>query len=195
MGYTEKNYVCACKVGFKGENCEIKGILTREGYLGHSGFQVTRMIEREKKSKPKKSLGLIQPKTKKIPRAKTKPSSEIQGQIVGAREKSKRAENNGTNKSKERREEPLGTMSYQTSSKRSPPFWLLIGARKLLCFSAQSEGRTAATVCNWSGNTLSPGGSSRRSLLFFVPFFSARFDFSLAPTICPWVSEDETKPK
>ena len=33
-------------------------------------------------------------------------------------------------KSKERREEPLGTTSYQTSSKRSPPFWLLIGARK-----------------------------------------------------------------
>ena len=28
------------------------------------------------------------------------------------------------------REEPLGTMSYQTSSKRSLPFWLLIGARK-----------------------------------------------------------------
>ena len=30
-------------------------------------------------------------------------------------------------------------MSYQTSSKRSPLFWLLIGARKLLCFSAQSQ--------------------------------------------------------
>ena len=31
-------------------------------------------------------------------------------------------------------------MFYQTSSKRSRPFWLLIaGARKLLCFSAQSE--------------------------------------------------------
>ena len=44
--------------------------------------------------------------------------------------KSKRAEKYGTKKSKERREEPLGTMSYQTSSKRSPPFWLLIGARK-----------------------------------------------------------------
>ena len=38
----------------------------------------------------------------------------------------------GTKKSKERREEPLGTMSYQTSSKRSPQFWLLIGARKLV---------------------------------------------------------------
>ena len=37
-------------------------------------------------------------------------------------------------KSKERPEEPLGAMSYQASSKRSLPFWLLIGARKL-CFS------------------------------------------------------------
>ena len=36
--------------------------------------------------------------------------------------KSKRAEKYGTKKSKERREEPLGTMSYQTSSKRSPLF-------------------------------------------------------------------------
>ena len=42
----------------------------------------------------------------------------------GGEGKSKQAENiYGTKKSKERREEPLGTMSYQTSSKRSPPFW------------------------------------------------------------------------
>ena len=40
----------------------------------------------------------------------------------GGEGKSKRAEKYGTKKSKERREEPLGTMSYQTSSKRSPPF-------------------------------------------------------------------------
>ena len=52
------------------------------------------------------------------------------GADSGGEGKSKRAENYGTKKSKERREEPLGTMSYQTSSKRSPPFWLLIGARK-----------------------------------------------------------------
>ena len=43
-------------------------------------------------------------------------------------------------KSKERREEPLGTMSYQTSSKRSPPFWLLIGARKTQDFSEPGTG-------------------------------------------------------
>ena len=45
-------------------------------------------------------------------------------------------------------------MSYQTSFKRSSPFWFLIGGRKLLCFSAQLEARTAATVWNWSGKTL-----------------------------------------
>ena len=61
------------------------------------------------------------------------------GADSGGEGKSKRAEKYGTKKSKERREEPLGTMSYQTSSKWSLPFWLLIGARKLLCFSAQSE--------------------------------------------------------
>ena len=40
------------------------------------------------------------------------------GADSGGEGKSKRAEKYGTKKSKERREEPLGTMSYQTSSKR-----------------------------------------------------------------------------
>ena len=40
---------------------------------------------------------------------------------------------------KVRAEEPLGILSYKTSSKRSQSFWYLIGARKSLCFSAQSE--------------------------------------------------------
>ena len=44
------------------------------------------------------------------------------GTDSGGEGKSKRAEKYGSKKSKERREEPLGTMSYQTSSKRSPPF-------------------------------------------------------------------------
>ena len=87
---------------------------------------------------------------------------------MGGEGKSKRAGKFGTKKSKERREEPLGTMSYQTSSKRSPPSRLLIGARKLSCFSAQSEARTAATVWNWSGKTLSSGA---------LPYFCARLDF------------------
>ena len=39
----------------------------------------------------------------------------------------------------------------------SRSFWLLIGARKLFCFSAQSEGRKAATIWNWSGKRMAPG--------------------------------------
>ena len=48
-------------------------------------------------------------------------------------------------KVKNGKKSPWGQCPYQTSSKRLPPFSLLIGARKLLCFSVQSEGRTAAT--------------------------------------------------
>ena len=32
-----------------------------------------------------------------------------------------------------------GKIFYQTSFKRSQPFWFLISARKLLCFYAQAE--------------------------------------------------------
>ena len=77
------------------------------------------------------------------------------GADSGGEGKFKRAEKCGMKKSKERREEPLGTMSCQTRSKRSPPFWLLIVPENL--------------------------------------YFSFRpFRLSLAPTICPWVSEDGT---
>ena len=77
-------------------------------------------------------------------------------------------------------------MSYQTSSKRSPPFWLLIGARKTQVFWHQSEARTAATVWNWSGKTLSPG--ALLAILYFSSFyiyFSARLDFPSPPLSAP----------
>ena len=81
-------------------------------------------------------------------------------------------------------------MSYQTSSKRSPPFWLLIGARKTQVFWHQSEARTATTVWNWSGKTLSPG--ALLAVLYFSSchIFFRPFRLFLVPTICPWVSED-----
>ena len=122
-----------------------------------------------------------------LARACGAPSSEAQGQIKGARESLNGRKNiYGTKKSKERREEPLGTMSYQTSSKRSPPFWLLIGARKLVFFWHQSEARTAATVWNWSGKTLSPG--ALLGVLYFSSshiYFSARLDFPSSPLSAP----------
>ena len=112
-------------------------------------------------------------------------------------------------KRKDRREEPPGTMSYQIGSKLLPSFWLLIGARKLLCFSAQSEDRTVATVWNWSAKTLSPGALladlffsschifkrfALKSigatyicifLLFFFFHFPARLDFPSPPLYAP----------
>ena len=103
--------------------------------------------------------------------------------------KSKWAEKYGMKKSKEPREEPLGSMSYQTSSKWSPPFGLLIGQKNTKVFWHQSEVRTAVTVWNWSGNTLTPGA------LLAVLYFSSCHIFLPVqtfprPTICPWVSED-----
>ena len=89
------------------------------------------------------------------------------GADSGGEGKSKGEEKYGRKKSKERREEPLGTMSYETSSKWSLPFSLLIGVRKLVFFRHQSEGRTAATVWNWSGKTLSLGA------LLAVLYFSS----------------------
>ena len=106
---------------------------------------------------------------------------------MGARESLNGRKNiHGTKKSKERREELLGTMSYQTSSKRSPLFWLLIRARKLVFFWHQSEARTAATVWNWSSKTLSPG--ALLAVLYFSSFhiyFSARLDFPSFPLSAP----------
>ena len=99
-----------------------------------------------------------------------KPSSETQGQKVGVRESLNRRKNVAQKKSKERPEEPLGTMSYQTSSKRSPLLWLPIGARKTQVFWHQSEART-------------------------LDFRSQNFRLSLALTICPWVSKDGEKHK
>ena len=61
------------------------------------------------------------------------------GADSGDEGKSKRAEKYDTKKSKERREEPLGTMSYQTSSKRSPPFCLLIGQKNTKKFSGPNQ--------------------------------------------------------
>ena len=92
------------------------------------------------------------------------------GADSGGEGKSKQVEKYGTKESKERREEPPGTMSYQT---RAEPFCLLIGQKNTKAFWHQSEVRTAATVWNWSGKTLFPGS------LFAVLYFSSCHIFPL----------------
>ena len=57
---------------------------------------------------------------------------------------------------------------------------------KTQVFWHQSEDRTAATVCNWSGKTLSPG--ALLAVLYFSSFhiyFSARLDFPSPPLSAP----------
>ena len=92
------------------------------------------------------------------------------GAESGDEGKSKRAEKCGTKKSKERREELLGTMSYQTSSKRSPSFWLLIGARKLVFFRSWG-GDLAGLSWPW-GRALDRSCSTGRGN--FESFFALR---------------------
>ena len=79
-------------------------------------------------------------------------SSETQGQLVGASESRNGRKKISAKKSKVRNEEPLGTQSYRTSSKRSESFWLLIGATKPLFFCAQSESSKTRSrfVCSYT---------------------------------------------
>ena len=62
--------------------------------------------------------------------------------------------------------------------------------RETEVFWHQSEARTAATVWNWSGKTLSPG--ALLAVLYFSSchIFFRPFRLFLVPTISPWVSED-----
>ena len=72
----------------------------------------------------------------------------------------------------------------------------IVGTRKSLngqkqVFWHQSEaGRTAATVWNWSGKTLSPGALLGVVYFSSCHIFFCPFRLFLVPTICPWVSED-----
>ena len=85
--------------------------------------------------------------------------------VSGDEGKSKRAEKYSTKKSKERRDEPLRTMSHQTSSKWSLQFYLLIGQKNTKVFWHKSEARTTVTVWDRSGETLFPG--ARFVVLYF----------------------------
>ena len=82
----------------------------------------------------------------------------------------------GTKKSKGRREEPLGTMSYQTRSKRSPPFWLLIGARNFFVpyiFFRPFRLSLASFICPW----VSEDGQNQNGPTAWL-YFSSELNFT-----------------
>ena len=89
---------------------------------------------------------------------------------------------------KEEEEYCIGKVSGVFSQERNYGFCVM--ARKLVFFWHKSEARTAATVWNWSGKTLSPGALLAVHYFSSCHIFFRSFRLFLVPTICPWVSED-----
>ena len=87
---------------------------------------------------------------------------------------------------------PLLKLLYYTCIKRRCWITDILGDpgadSGVVFFWHQSEARTAATVWNWSGKTLSPG--ALLAVLYFssCQIFFRPFRLFLVPTICPWVS-------
>ena len=111
------------------------------------------------------------------------------GADSGGEGKSKRAEKYGTKKSKERREEPLGTMSYQTSSngRRRSGFGLV---PENLCFSGTNQKPERWRPFGTGLVRHCPQGLFSPFFTFLRATFFRPFRLSLVPTVCPWVSED-----
>ena len=111
------------------------------------------------------------------------------GADSGGERKSNRAGKNGTKKSIERREEPLGTMSYQTSSNCRRRSGFLLVLENFCVFLPNQKAKRRRPF----GTGLvrhCPQGLFSPFFTFLRAIFSSPFRLSLAPTICPWVSED-----
>ena len=63
----------------------------------------------------------------------------------------------------------------------------------LACFAWKTRKNNAYFADSGGKGKSKRAGKKCRSLLFFAPFFSARFGLSVALTICSWVSEDGKK--
>ena len=104
------------------------------------------------------------------------------GADSGGEGKSKRAGKYGTKKSKEWWVEPLGTTSYQTSSKPSPPENVCVFLPNQKAERRRPFGTSLVRHC--------PQGLFLPFFTFLRAIFFLPFRLSLAPTVCPWVSED-----
>ena len=119
-------------------------------------------------------------------------SSETQGQIVGGKRKSKLMGKYFTKKSKERREEPLGWGQCLTrpvpNSRCRYGFWLVPGN---FCVFLPNQKPEQRQLFGTGLVRHCPQGLFSLFFTFLRAIFFCPFRLSLAPTICPWVSEDE----
>ena len=115
--------------------------------------------------------------------SETSASSETQGQIVGARESLNGRKNMERRKVKNDEKNPWGqclTRPVPNGRHRSG-FWLVPNQK---AERRRPFGFGLVRHC--------PQGLFSPPFTFLCAIFSRPFRLSLAPTICPWVSEDET---
>ena len=104
---------------------------------------------------------------------------------MGSRESLDGGKNKARRKVKKGEKSPWGQCLTRPvpNGHRRFGFWLVPEKHKV--FWHQSEARTAATVWNWSGKTLSPGALLAFLYFSFVPYFFARLDFPSSPLSAP----------
>ena len=116
-------------------------------------------------------------------------SSETQGQIVGARESLNRRENMAQKKVKNGEKSPWGQcLTGPVPNDRRRSGFRLVPEN--LCFSGTNQKPERRRPFRTGLVRHCPQGLSSPFFTFLRALFFRLFRPSLAPTICPWVSED-----
>ena len=116
-------------------------------------------------------------------------SSETQGQIVGARESLNGRKNMARRKVKNGEKSPWGQCLTRPvpNGRHCSAFWL---GRKTQKFSGTNQKSERRRPFGTGLVRHCPQGLFSPFFTFLHPIFLCPFKLSLAPTICPWVSED-----
>ena len=122
-----------------------------------------------------------------------RPSSETQGQIVGARESLNGRKNMAWRKVKNGEKSPSGQCLTKPvpNGRRRSAFWL---GRKTQKFSGTHQKSERRRLFGTGLVRHCPLGLFSPFFTFLLATFSRPFRLSLAPSICPWVSEDDLRP-
>ena len=121
------------------------------------------------------------------------PSSETQGQIVRARESLNGRKNMARRKVKNGEKSPWGQCLTRPvpNGRRRSGFWL---GRKTQKFSGTNQKPERRRPFGTGLVRLCPQGLFSPFITFLRAIYFRPFRLSLAPTICPWVSEDAKVP-
>ena len=134
------------------------------------------------------------PKSARKNWASASSSSETQGQIVGARESLNGRKNMARRKVKDGEKSPWGQCLTRPvpNGRCCSGFWFVA---ENLCFSGTNQKPERRRPFGTGLVRHCPQGLFYPSFTFLRAIFSRPFRLSLAPTLCPWVSEDGIFPE